>query len=248
MYREYAVMGALARYIECAWVLTPEASANSASDKRIFPDGATDIVIASGKGAVAYGPATTFRLMPVGMPMLGLRIRTGAAPAVLGISLPELEPRPLSIRMLWGRHGSELDEQLSAESRPTILAAILQRSLRRRLDKADRLDSVVLTAVERLRRSQNVTVRRLASDAGLCERHLRRRFERNVGMSIKQYARITRFQSLLDAVRMHQRRCGPISPGWAELAADYGYADQAHLIREVRAFAGLSPTELLQGL
>ena len=50
MYREFAVTGALARFIECVWELAPEPSEMSASIRRIFPDGASDIVIAPGEG------------------------------------------------------------------------------------------------------------------------------------------------------------------------------------------------------
>jgi AraC-like DNA-binding protein len=220
----------------------------SASTRRIFPDGASDIVIAPGEGAIAQGPANTYRLIPAGKPILGFRIRTGAALAVLGVPVAELRPSPLSIRMLFGRQGAGIEEQLSTESRPGILAAKLQRSLAGRLTDDTNLDNVVLAAVERLRNSPNVPVRRLAGEADLCERQLRRRFKRSVGIGIKQYSRIARFQNLLDGVRLHRRRCGAVSPGWAELAAEYNYADQAHLIREVRAFAGVTPTELLQNL
>ncbi|MEG1326780.1 MAG: AraC family transcriptional regulator, partial [Janthinobacterium sp.] len=31
---------------------------------------------------------------------------------------------------------------------------------------------------------------------------------------------------------------------WSDIAAEGGYADQAHLCREVRAITGLTPTEL----
>ena len=32
------------------------------------------------------------------------------------------------------------------------------------------------------------------------------------------------------------------APGWAGIAADSGYADQAHLVRELAALAGETPT------
>jgi len=247
-YQEFCPAGPLAPYIECLWTLTPEPLDGSARPDRIYPDGAADVVVAPGKRAAVHGPAGSFRLVSVGNPTLGMRIRVGAAAAVLGVSPTELQSGPLTVSMLWGKLGSELDEQLSTETNPAYCAAILTRALTRRLANGARLDEAVLATVERVRRSPEVSVRRLASDAGLCERHLRRRFENHVGMSIKQYARISRFQGLLDAIRRHRRHRGALSPGWATLSCDYGYADQAHLIREVRAFAGLTPGELLQSL
>ena len=247
-YREFCPVGPLAPYIECLWTLTSEPPDGSARLDRIYPDGAADIVAAPGKSAAVHGPAGSFRLVSAGNPTLGMRIRVGAAAALLGVSPTELQSGPLSAAMLWGRLGSELEEQLSTETNPADCAAILTRALTRRLANGARLDHAVLATVERVRLSPDVSVRQLASDAGLCERHLRRRFENHVGMSIKRYARIARFQGLLDAIRRHRRRYGVLSPGWAKLSCDYGYADQAHLIREVRAFAGLTPGELLQSL
>jgi len=57
-----------------------------------------------------------------------------------------------------------------------------------------------------------------------------------VGVPPKLLARFHRARRLLE--RDDGRR-------WAEIAADCGYADQAHLNRDFRQFAGASPTELL---
>jgi AraC-like DNA-binding protein len=58
-----------------------------------------------------------------------------------------------------------------------------------------------------------------------------------VGYGPKLLQRVLRFQAFLAA-------CGDAAPGLAELAVEAGYADQAHLGRETRALAGLTPTEL----
>jgi methylphosphotriester-DNA--protein-cysteine methyltransferase len=75
--------------------------------------------------------------------------------------------------------------------------------------------------------------------AHLSERQLRRRFEHAVGYGPATLARVQRFQRFL----AHAQRT-PTAP-LARLAADAGYADQAHLARECRRLAGLPPRALL---
>jgi AraC-like DNA-binding protein len=78
----------------------------------------------------------------------------------------------------------------------------------------------------------------VARALGMSRKHLNTLFRDHVGMSPKGYAGLVRFD------RLTQRLwCSP-SPGWADLALASGFADQAHLAREVRRFSGLSPTGL----
>src|SRR5207344_3036381 len=72
----------------------------------------------------------------------------------------------------------------------------------------------------------------------LSDRQLERRFRAGVGVGPKLFSRIVRFQRV---VRL-ARRSG--QAGWAETAAHCGYADQAHLVRDVRAFSGATPAAL----
>ena len=74
---------------------------------------------------------------------------------------------------------------------------------------------------------------------GVSERQLRRRFDAAVGYGPKTLQRVLRFQRFL--ARITPR--GEISD-LAQLAAETGYADQAHLTREVGRLSGLSPAGL----
>jgi AraC-like DNA-binding protein len=76
---------------------------------------------------------------------------------------------------------------------------------------------------------------------GLSERQLRRRVESAVGYSPRTLARIVRFQRFLAAARARR----PEDRELAALAADAGFADQAHLTREARSLGGLPPAALL---
>ena len=84
-------------------------------------------------------------------------------------------------------------------------------------------------------------VRDLARRFDLSERQLRRRIEAAVGYPPRTLARILRFQRFLGAARSS----GSSGHDLARLAAEAGYADQAHLTRDSRRLAGLPPGALL---
>ena len=74
--------------------------------------------------------------------------------------------------------------------------------------------------------------------ARVTRRHLERLFQDEVGLRLKQVARITRIQSVLAVLRARPSDSG------AEIAARFGYSDQAHLIHECRALTGRTPARL----
>ena len=78
-------------------------------------------------------------------------------------------------------------------------------------------------------------VERVAKEVGWTERHLERRFAREIGLSPKAFSRTVRFQQTLAFMHSDGR------DDWAGIAWDCGFADQAHLIREFRELAGVTP-------
>ncbi len=122
-------------------------------------------------------------------------------------------------------------------ARFAILDGLLDQRLTAAVAAGWRADGLLMHAWWRLQQSgDRLPIGILAKESGISRRNLELRFQRQVGLSPGTVARIARFQR---AVGMLTR-----SSGLSRAAADCGYADQSHLSREIRAMAGMTPTEL----
>ena len=118
--------------------------------------------------------------------------------------------------------------------------ALLDAVLLRRLDEARPVAPEVEHAWTRLHSCQGaVLIATVAEEVGWSRRHLAARFQAEVGLPPKTVARILRFQRVTQTLR----EAGGSGSGLAEVAYACGYADQAHLNRDFRAFAGTTPTD-----
>jgi len=104
----------------------------------------------------------------------------------------------------------------------------------------------------------------LASEIGCSHRALITQFRTCIGVSPKAAGRLLRFNRVLRALnRLSRNRCGEsgskpyieaLTPdnrssfavSWADIAADCGYSDQSHFIKEFSQFAGATPTEFMR--
>ncbi len=83
-----------------------------------------------------------------------------------------------------------------------------------------------------------VSVETLARESGWSRRHLIARFRSTIGITPGRYRRVVRFRHALELMAKG-------GTSLAEIALAAGYFDQAHLDRDVRLFAGTSPSDLL---
>jgi len=103
------------------------------------------------------------------------------------------------------------------------------------------LDQAVLAGIRWLSRYPQGRIGQLSRCIGISERQLHRRFSAAIGYGPKMFQSVLRFQRLLKTARA----TGP-EQSLADLAVSTGYADQAHMTRDVHRFASLRPTELLR--
>jgi AraC-like DNA-binding protein len=153
-----------------------------------------------------------------------------------GIPGGELWERTVGLEDLFGGEAALLAEELHGLPDSAARFAVLDRALLKLFAAAPphpRPD--VERAWQLLRASGGrMPIEELAQRLGCSRRHLARRFAEDVGASPKQAARLIRFES----ARTRLRSGAPL----ARIALECGYADQAHMAREFREFAGAPPT------
>lgn len=138
---------------------------------------------------------------------------------------------------LLGARASAVREQLCEAASWPGRFQVLDRELGRQLAESRRPPAEVCRAWRMLRASSGtVSIAQVAREVGWSDRHLSRGFRREIGLTPKAAARVIRFDR---ARRLLPRHSGAV------VAAECGYADQAHLIREFVSFTGLSPTRWL---
>jgi AraC-like DNA-binding protein len=237
-YREFAPSPPLHALLACRWEreLPPGDPADSTL---ILPDGCVDVLWRDGKLLVAGLDRTAWR-SPVrsGSAIVGVRLRPGVAGAVFGIPASELLDARVPLEDLLGSQASELSERLDGaqgrEAEYLLLEGIVASAV---ADGSP--DPLVLAATRRLG-FPGSRVDELADALGISERQLRRRFHQSVGYGPKTLDRVLRFRRLVSQAQS-------VSDGevdLARLAADLGYADQAHMARDCVRLTGMPPARL----
>jgi AraC-like DNA-binding protein len=172
--------------------------------------------------------------------MLGVEFKPGGALPFLGLPAAELHNQTLSLEAIWGAAAQRLRDDLLAAATPAQRFALLEAALLARLHPERMAHPAVGYALAALHSAPlTPTMAAVTERIGLSQTRFIQVFREAVGLAPKQYCRVRRFQHVLRALE------GDAPVKWAELAQRSGYFDQAHLIHDFHAFAGLTPTAYL---
>ncbi len=158
-----------------------------------------------------------------------------------GVAQSEIAGRMLSLSDLLGSDALLLIHELHDADDWARRFALLDRFIARRFERARAPHDAVRAVWHGLERSKGAaSIASLAGEAGVSRRHLAKLFRAEIGTTPKTMARILRFEHAFHLAGTVPRQ------GWADIAYEAGYADQAHLTREFRELSGLSPSDLLR--
>lgn len=161
---------------------------------------------------------------------------------LLGRPLNELSDRMIALTDLLGPRADDILGRIIEAPSPAARLARLEAAIEARIADADDRGTRDLEWAWNLQQSRGgrLPIGELAGTVGCSRKHLSVRFDREFGMPPKLLARIMRFDRAIRILRH-----GEIA-SWSDLAAQCGFADQAHMAREFVAFAGDPPTALLR--
>lgn len=254
-YRETAVPPDLCAFVALLWSLESEPGEIECVTERILPDGVAELVLHFGvpfeqrfAGGVFADQPDAFVVTLARRPLeirpscpttsgfVAVRFWPGGFAHFVGAPQRELSDRSVALAELFGRDLHAVKEALVTARDPARRFARVIAFLRAQLGGHRRDD--IAPVIRRIVAARGqIVVRSLAADLGCSERRLQRVFLDQVGSSPKQYARLVRFHAACRLIRT-------TTQSFAEIAAECGYFDQAHLVHDVREHADETPTQL----
>lgn len=238
-YEELPPPAALAAYIACCWSFEIPPGTEPFAHA-LIPDGSVHVVLARLAAlplhrVVVRGPTATARWVTLqpGDAFRGVRLRPGASEALLGIAPGALDGQSLPLTSVHPPLAASLDAPLAAARTAEEIHGALTQGLALLASGARPPDPVIRSCVmELLDTHGNARIGELAQAAGISERQLRRRFLSAVGLTPKHFSRSIRVRAACITLAQSP------SASLASVALEAGYADQAHLSREIAAVFG----------
>lgn len=249
-YREHRPHPALSDFVKCFW--TMEIDYEPGSVQEVTPDGCVELIFNFGAPYAPLSEATRLALpdaFVVGFQNRTVRYRVDGTVRVVAARLfawaavallsERLETagvvRPLDAD--WGGLIARLRSLVGAgrydEAVEALQELLIERALVHTYDRR-----VIEAAAKLLHESKGqYRIDELADTCLLSMRQLERGFQKVVGTSPKVYARTVRFD--------HAQRRLMFEPDvdLTSLAYECGYSDQAHFIKDFKAFSGKTPGE-----
>ncbi len=236
-YRDRAPVPALAALASSVWI---QQVGDEPVAQRYVPHGGAEVRCVLGVEPRLLGTLTaaTYRPIPAGGTVVGVRLRPGVLGGLVGLPADELADEDVTGSEVW-RDLDRVTDLLGDAPSPEAALDRLQAFVARSVGPPD---PVVDEAVRNLMPWGGGTAG-LPDLVPVSERQLRRRCRAAVGVGPKELQRILRFHGFTARVQAAVDRG---SPGdLARWAVDAGYHDQAHLTRECRRLAGVTPAEFL---
>jgi AraC-like DNA-binding protein len=242
--------GRLGRYVESVWHARGQIPYRR---ERIAPTGSTVAGIVLGPpirqtpdGGPDFLARTGFLIGPHDRPVLneptaqthvvGVVTTPIGCRAVFGVAPAAVRGRVVDLLAAWPAGRALRAELGTAGTDGADLLARTEAVLAAGLDESDRGLERVAAAVAALEADPARPVGDLAADLGISHGHLDREFTRVVGLGPRALARVLRVRRLLEQVDVRDR------VAWSRLAAELGWYDQAHLIRDVVRSTGVPPS------
>ena len=189
--------------------------------------------------ALVVGPSGTYtRAEGPCEPAVMVRLAPLGAYRLLGPAVSEIGGTMVGLEDIVGADARRLSEQVQSARTWEERGRRLDDFLLDRATRGPQPSPEVTHALHLLARSSGKDpIGVVARQVGWSHKHLITRFKQQIGVAPHLAARLLRLSAVWHHLDDDQ--------SWARVAAECGYADQAHLTREFRRFTGTTPGALV---
>jgi AraC-like DNA-binding protein len=244
---------ALAPHIESYWFVVADGGRPVEVTVDVFVDLRADLVfnfrapytramIGKRPRRIAHSNLDAQRIYPIRIEqrgdvgICGVRFHVAGLAPFVSVPVDRWSDRVVSIQAAFGKDVVALERALrAASSDPPAQTALLDAFFLRRLALGKPHELVQQLRAEIEAEGGVERVAELCARNAISQRQLDRLFRSQLGFNPKPFARVVRFQRALGRLR------GEPGCTLGELAAECGYYDQPHFVREFKAFAGTAP-------
>lgn len=173
--------------------------------------------------------------------MIVIYFKKGRAHPFFPVPMSEISDCVLDADLLWGKRFGYLREKILETKELSRKFVVIEEFLLRQFQSKLDPDPVVEYAVDRIIATPDqISLGKLNDSIGYSQKHFISLFKSQVGITPKAYLRIMRFQKAINEIEEIQK------VEWTAIAQDCGFYDQAHLIKDFRAFSGLTPEQYVR--
>ena len=257
LYQEYEIAENLKPYVKVIWSMESDLDVVDGPTTYILPDACVELVFHFGDPykttlsdnsisvqAQSFVVAQMKSFMTIQSNgktgIIAVRFSALGAYHFFGVPMKEIANGETGLSNLWKDTAREIEEKIYLADTTDKRSEIIQWYLLIQLSRNGYVDKVVEFCIREIKLAKGqVSIEQLACLAGISNRQLVRRFDQRVGLSPKEFARITRFIGSLDTLNNSK------SKHLTEIALESGYYDQAHFIHDFKAFSGMTPSDYL---
>jgi AraC-like DNA-binding protein len=251
-YNTFEPPSTLHTLVKCFWTLKSNIG-DKLEKQRIVPDGCMEMIFHFGDpykqylsdGSVIIQPrcfvfgqiTSPLDIEPTGRTgIFAVRFHPESFMPFSTKPVHEMENKAVSLVELYGEDGLRFEQEILAAKTTEERIEICETFLMGRLSTPEAMDRIVKSSVETiLSLNGNLSVEELTQNLNVNRRQLERRFSSVIGISPKQLARIVRLQATIKMLLNGQ------FTSLTAVAYEGDFYDQAHFIKDFKAFTGMSP-------
>jgi AraC-like DNA-binding protein len=254
-YQEYDIAETLRPFVKVIWSMESDSNVLDETPMHILPDTCVELVVhfqdpykttfsdssisVQEQSFVVAQMKSFMKIQARGKTgLIAVRFSALGAYHFFGIPMKEIANAETGLKNLWKDIAPQMEERIFLANTTQQRAQIIQSYLKIQLSRNGYIDKGIGFCVNEIKLAKGqISVDTLSDKAGISNRQLVRRFDKCIGLSPKEFIRISKFIGSLDMMNYIKGK------SLTDVAIDSGYYDQAHFIHDFREFSGMTPSE-----